>query len=230
MKALFSVLSLLMMLAGCAPQGMRMVDAKDDAAFVSMYRAMKPAMQQKALVDRTGSWYEPLISTGPKDAGLVFLDRLSPKFCSAELNEPVVKSFRYMTVPGDQVKLDDWGVSIRTAEYTVEIKLVAVTDWDGNGKDDWLAICRVRLAAAPDQMREYFLQIAVPEAAKIEPYVLMERRHAYGRAAVVSDNSLTHFLGAVTEEVEQGQTVVTQAPSAQSRIEQTNLRSSSLRD
>ena len=149
MKALFSVLSLLMMLAGCAPQGMRMVDAKDDAAFVSMYRAMKPAMQQKALVDRTGSWYEPLISTGPKDAGLVFLDRLSPKFCSAELNEPVVKSFRYMTVPGDQVKLDDWGASIRTAEYTVEIKLVAVTDWDGNGKDDWLAVVDLpRIAAA----------------------------------------------------------------------------------
>lgn len=231
MKFLLSLLSAAVMLtlAACAPHGMRMVDSKDDATFVSMYRAMKPAMLQKELVDRSGSWYGPLFSMGPENVGLAFLNRLSPKFCNAELNEPALKSFRRMITAEDEVKLTDWGVSIRTADYTVEVQLVAVTDWNDDGKDDWLAVCRIRLASSPEQMREYFLQIAAPEADILEPYVLMVRRHAFGRAKVLSDNSLTNFVGAVTEEVEQGQAVVTQAPSGRKeKFEKSRLKSSSL--
>ena len=54
MKKLLTVLFCSMLVA-CAPQKMRMVDAKDDVAFVTMYRAMKPAMLERHLVDEAGN-------------------------------------------------------------------------------------------------------------------------------------------------------------------------------
>ena len=65
---LMTLLCMSFVLSACAPKSMRMVDAKDEVAFVTMYRAMKPAMLKNELVDSKGNWYAPLISTGPEHA------------------------------------------------------------------------------------------------------------------------------------------------------------------
>jgi hypothetical protein len=75
------------LLTACAPQGLRLVDTKDDASFAAMFHAMKPAMLQKKMVGNDGSWYTPLISSGPDNAGQRLVDGLSPKFLGAEWNE-----------------------------------------------------------------------------------------------------------------------------------------------
>ena len=134
------------MLAACAPQKMRMVDAKDDVAFVTMYRAMKPAMLERYLVDKAGNWYAPLMGTGQDDVGTILLDRLSPRFCSTELNEAGARSFREMLMPYDKLTVGPVSATLRMQEYTVRLLLAAVTDWSGDGKDDWAAA----LAAGAD--------------------------------------------------------------------------------
>lgn len=228
-SALLSLAGVLALLSACAPHGMRMVDAKDEVAFVTMYHAMKPAMLKKELVDAEGNWYTPVVTLGPEDAGLAFLDRLSPRFCNADLHEPPVKSFRYMTGPGDVVKVGAWSASIRTQDWAAKFKLAAVTDWNDDGRDDWLVSCRIDLQNASREAKEYFLLITDPEAAVLEPYVLMERRHVFSRVFTLTDNSLVDYSGAVTVEVEQGQVNVTQAPTkGGQKFEDSSLKASSL--
>lgn len=226
---LAAVLCSALMLSACAPHGMRMVDTKDDASFAAMYHAMKPAMLKKELVDAKGNWYAPVVSLGPEDAGMAFLNRLSPKFCNADLGEPAVESFRAMTTPEDEVKAGPWSASIRTQDWSLKLQLTAVTDWNGDGRDDWLVTCRLALAKSPAESKEYFLLFTDPEAGVLEPFVLMERRHVFSRVSVLADNSLTDFSGAVTVEVEQGQVDVTQAPKrGLQKFDSSKLKASSL--
>ena len=217
------------MLAACAPQKMRMVDAKDEVAFVTMYRAMKPAMQERHLVDKAGNWYAPLMASGPDDAGLRLLDHLSPRFCSAELDEAGARSFREMLMPHDKVTVGPVSATLRMQEHTIRLLLAAVTDWSGDGKDDWLVTCRTVRNSAPDEPREYFLLITDTEAAELQPYVLMELRHRNGYAVVQSDNSLSNYLAPSLVEIEQGEASVTQAPTKQEHdFDKSGLKSSSL--
>ena len=228
MKKLLTVL-FCSMLAACAPQKMRMVDAKDDVAFVTMYRAMKPAMLERHLVDEAGNWYVPLVASGPDDAGLRLVDRLSPRFCSAELNEAGARSFREMLMPHDKVTVGPVSATLRMQSHTVRLQLTAVTDWSGDGKDDWLVTCRTAKNSAPEEPREYFLLITDTEAAELQPYVLMERQHRDGYAVVRSDNSLSNYLAPALVEIEQGEAAVTQAPTKQKHdFDTSSLKSSSL--
>lgn len=217
------------MLAACAPQKMRMVDAKDDVAFVTMYRAMKPAMLERCLVDKAGNWYAPLMGTGQDDVGTILLDRLSPRFCSAELNEAGARSFREMLMPYDKLTVGPVSATLRMQEYTIKLLLAAVTDWSGDGKDDWLVTCRTVKNSAPEEPREYFLLITDTQAAELQPYVLMERQHRDGFAVVRSDNSLSNYLAPALVEIEQGEAAVTQAPAKHGHeFEKSSLKSSSL--
>ncbi|MBR5882086.1 MAG: hypothetical protein IKY97_01210 [Mailhella sp.] len=228
MKKLLTVL-FCAMLAACAPQKMRMVDAKDDVAFVTMYRAMKPAMLERHLVDKAGNWYAPLMGTGQDDVGTILLDRLSPRFCSTELNEAGARSFREMLMPYDKLAVGPVSATLRMQEYTVRLLLAAVTDWSGDGKDDWLVTCRMVRNSAPDEPREYFLLISDTEASVLQPYVLMERQHRYGSVVVLRDNSLSNYLAPSMVEIEQGEAAVTQAPTKHGHeFEKSGLKSSSL--
>ena len=224
LMVLFTVL-----LTACASRDMRMVDAKDDAAFAAMYLAMKPAMQERHLVDKKGNWYEPLMSMGPEDAGIRLLDSLSPEFCRDELNEEGARSFRDMLMPHDKVTVGPVSATLRMQAHTVRLQLTAVADWSGNGKDDWLVTCRTVKNSAPEEPREYFLLITDTEAAVLHPYVLMERRHLYGRAVIVRDNSLSNYLAPSMVEIEQGEADVTLAPTKKEHgFDKSTLKSSSL--
>lgn len=230
-KSLLFLLAAMFLLASCAPQGMRMVDSKDDAAFASMYRAMAPSMLKRHMVDERGSWYAPLISLGPDDVGRKLLDSMSPRFCSAELGEPAARSFREMLTSQDVVKVGPWSASIQTSEHTVSLKLIAVTDWDGDGRNDWLVSCRIGHRNTPHEAREYFILIADPESSVLHPHVLMERLHDYSRVTILYDNSFYDFLAPKTVEVEQGEADVTLAPEKKLRgFEPTTVRSSSLNE
>ena len=128
------------LLAACAPQGLRLVDTKDDASFATMYRAMKPAMLQKKMVANDGSWYTPLIDSGPDDAGLRLVDALSPKFLGTEWNDPTTKVFRDILSPWDKLSVGPYSATLRMSRHRIKLQLTAVTDWNEDGKDDHLSI------------------------------------------------------------------------------------------
>ena len=217
------------LLAACAPQGLRLVDTKDDASFADMYRAMKPAMLQKKMVGSDGSWYTPLIDSGLDNAGQRLVDGLSPKFLGTEWNEPTTKVFRDLLSPWDKLAIGPYSATLRTNGHSIKLQLTAVTDWNEDGKDDWLVTCRVTQENELQEAREYFLLIADTEAAVIHAHVLMERQHRYGRVRVLHDNSLSSILAPVLVEIEQGEADVTVAPTkGQQNFDDSRVKSSSL--
>ena len=217
------------LLAACAPQGLRLVDTKDDASFATMYRAMKPAMLQKKMVANDGSWYTPIIDSGPDDAGLRLVDALSPKFLGAEWNDPTTKVFRDILSPWDKLSVGPYSATLRMSRHSIKLQLTAVTDWNEDGKDDWLVTCRVTQENEMQEVREYFLLIADTEASILHAHVLMERQHIYGRVRVLHDNSRFNILAPVLVEIEQGETDVTVAPTkGQQNFDDSRVKSSSL--
>jgi hypothetical protein len=50
--------------------------------------------------------------------------------------------------------------------------LVALVDWDGDERDDWLALCRISPTALPGTSRDYYLVITNTEAPILMPRVL----------------------------------------------------------
>ena len=217
------------MLAACAPQGLRLVDTKDDASFAAMYHAMKPAMVQKKMAGSDGSWYTPLVSLGPDNAGQRLVDGLSPKFLGTEWNEPTTKVFRDILSPWDKLSIGPYSATLRMGRHSIKLQLTAITDWNEDGKDDWLVTCRVTPKNTPLESREYFLLIADTEAMPMHAHVLMERQHKYGRVMILHDNSLSRFLAPITIEMEQGEADVTVAPaSGQQNFDISQVKSSSL--
>ena len=224
-------LGCLLALPACAPSGIRIVDARDPAGFVAMSRAMRPAMLERNLVDGRGDWYSPSIILETEQAGAVLLNGLSPRFCADELDILDEKSFRELLMPSDKATVSENSTVVRTQGRTVSLRLVAVTDWNGDGRKDWLVTCRVNHDSTPSRVREYFLLLIDGEKGAESPYVLMERELAFGKYIVLRDSSMTAFLGAETVEIEQGQAVVTHAPGTEDpSFDQSKVRSSSLSD
>ena len=217
------------LLAACAPQGLRLVDTKDDASFADMYRAMKPAMLQKKMVGSDGSWYTPLIESGPDNAGQRLVDELSPKFLGAEWNDPTTKVFRDILSPWDKLSIGPYSATLRMSGHSIKLQLTAVTDWNEDGKDDWLVTCRVTQKNELQEAREYFLLLADTDASLMYAHVLMERQHIYGRVRVLHDNSRSSILAPVLVEIEQGEADVTVAPTkGQQNFDDSRVKSSSL--
>ncbi len=214
---------------GCAPSHMRLVDTQNAADFVNMSRAMRPAMIEKRLVAADGSWYSPLFPS-EEEAGSVLFARLSPAFCADELKIPSGSTFREELMPKDSVRLSPAKAVIRMDEHDITLLLAAKTDWNGDGKQDWLVNCRISRTDMPYRVREYFLLILDPARPVLQPHILMVRDHMHKNISVLIDNSAAEFVDGITVEFEQGQADVTQAPTAAVQSYGTsNIQSSALK-
>lgn len=215
-------------LAGCAPQQMRLVDTVDAPQFVAMSQAMRPAMLRKHLVDHHGNWYSPGLSLHPRDAGAVLTERLSPAFLESDVF--AAQTFRASLGRHAAVQEERFASTIRKDGRLVRVELVAVADWDGDGKDDWLIRCQHGEADEPRVYREYFLVITDRKTSVFQPRVLLVQDSFGGRKTVIAEPFHSEFAGSHAEEFLQGQTVVTQAPAADvdRQLEQSRVTSSSL--
>ena len=214
MKALFIAAVLCGMLSACAPQGARLVNALDGAQFVTMSRAMRPAMLERGLVDAQGDWYSPLLSFPPKDAGAQLVDRLSPAFRFPGSRVAMPRTFRAMLTSEAKVRAEGNRAVIEQGLSLVELALTALADWNGDGRDDWLVSCRVSFVDTPRRYREYFLVISRTDAPVLEPAVLLVRDHVYGKVTVTKDASAGVLAETPAAEFLQGQTTVTQQPDS----------------
>ena len=145
------VLAAVCVLAGCAPRDCRMVDALNGGQFVAMSRAMRPVMLKKNMVDENGDWYSPMFSSRPADAGKTLVDRLSPAFRFPGSRVPVPPTFRAMLTPEAKVRYEDGKATIEQGMNRVILELVAVTDWNNDGTDDWLVLCRTGYSDTPQR-------------------------------------------------------------------------------
>ncbi len=226
------VLAAVCVLAGCAPRDCRMVDALNGGQFVAMSRAMRPVMLKKNMVDENGDWYSPMFSSRPADAGKTLVDRLSPAFRFPGSRVPVPPTFRAMLTPEAKVRYEDGKATIEQGMNRVILELVAVTDWNNDGTDDWLVLCRTGYSDTPQRYRDYYLVVIDLTKPVLEPYVLMVLDHVYGKVTVRNDASSGELVESTAVEFLQGQATMTQAPdtrSVQRKLEEgSSLKETSL--
>ena len=206
----------LSLFAGCAPSNSRMVEALDGGQFVAMSRAMRPVMLKKNMVDKNGDWYSPMFSSRPADAGRTLVDRLSPAFRFPGSHLAVAPTFRAMLTPDAKVKTEDNKATIEQGMNRVTLELVAVTDWNNDGVDDWLVDCRTGYSDTPHRFREYYLVITDLNTPVLKPFVLMVLDHVYSRVTVRNNAADGELVETNVMEFLQGQSTMTQAPDSRS--------------
>ena len=206
-------------LAACAPQGMRLVDAVEPGQFVAMSRAMRPVMLQKGLVDSHGDWYSPTLSLRPDEVGRTLVDRFSPSFLYLDSKEAVPPTFRAWLGPGTRIEYGRFKAVITQGKEKVVLELAALTDWNGDGSEDWLVRCSVSRTDRLGREREYFLCVSDFDAPVLRGRLLMEREHAFGKVAVLNYAAEAELAGNEVTEFVQGEADITLAPSASATSE-----------
>ena len=193
-----------------------MVEALNGGQFVAMSRAMRPVMLKKNMVDAHGDWYSPMFSSRPENAGKTLVDRLSPAFRFPGSRVPVAPTFRAMLTSDAKIKYEDNKATIEQGMNRIVLELVAVTDWNNDGVEDWLVLCRSGYVDTPRRFREYYLVITDLAKPVLNPFVLMVRDHVYNRVTVRNDASGGELVESTAVDFLQGQAVMTQAPDSRS--------------
>lgn len=218
-----AVLCLACLLGGCfTPAGNLTVQPLDEHEFRTMAAALRPQLTGHGLLTDDGAWYAPVLSLAgmgfgsTKHAGTVLLDRLSPAFRFPGLDTALLpESFRGMLTDGAQVTVTDHSFTILQGVDKLYVSLLALTDWNRDGRDDWLVLCRVEPQNQTDTRRDYYLLVDDPTAPVLTPKVLAVRDCVNGRCRVVATADapgLTPDSPAV--ELMQGQQNVTQPPTS----------------
>ncbi len=227
-----AVLVFLFILSGCAPMNCRLVDVVDGGQFVAMSRAMRPVMLKKNMVDSQGDWYSSFFFSPPADAGRLLVDRLSPAFRFPGARTKIPSTFRSMLTRDAKIRITSGKAVMEQGVQSVLLQLVAVTDWNNDGADDWLVLCKAWYTDTPQRFREYYLVVTDRKKPVWEPYVLMVRDHVYSRITVAADASQGELAESNVMEFMQGQSVMTQSPdkrAMQRKMEESSsLRKTSL--
>jgi hypothetical protein len=153
------------------------VTVLDDSGFRSLAQRFKPALQAKRLLDGDGNWVEPLVSltSAPADAGNRLFRRLSPAFRFQRTDAAQAPAtFTASRVEGDELAMSSRGFSLVQGTRRVSVSLIALADWNGDGKDDWIVRCAVRASQPPTDgfARDYYLVITNPDAALFRPQMI----------------------------------------------------------
>ena len=209
--ACLALAACLSLAAGCAPQNSRMVEALDGGQFVAMSRAMRPVMLKKNIVDEQGDWYSSMFPSRPAAAGKTLVNGLSPAFRFPGSRMPETATVRSMLTPDARVKTADNKATIEQGMNRVSLELVAVTDWNNAGVDDWLIVCRTGYSDTPRRFREYYLVVIDLQKPVLKPYVLMVLDHVYNRVTVRNDASGGELVESNVMEFLQGQSTMTEA-------------------
>lgn len=212
MKRMFlSALFCLFGLTACAPKDMVLVDAVDSRKFVALSRSMRPAMLNRHFVDSHGDWYSPRFPSRPESAGKILAERLSPTFLPAYAEEEPT-TFPEAMRKGVRITEEPYRSTLRKGADTITLELVAIADWDGNGRDDWLVSCQTASADSPVDWHEYVLLVTDVDAPRLQPRLLLEQVQQNGKLTVLAEPFYGELVEAGIEHYVQGQIDVTQAP------------------
>ena len=149
--------SSVLLLVACS---LRPVQVVQEQQFTSMCKRLGPEMLRRSLLDEQGNYLAPLSSTSDSDHayGSILFRRLSPSFRYAAQETGLPSSFAEGNEAQD-VQLGEKGFKLRQGLNTVEMEMIAVADWEGNGNSEWLASCKI-VPEGSLASRTYYLAIA----------------------------------------------------------------------
>lgn len=147
-------------LTGCAGKP---VDVIQTAQFKKMAQRMGKELIARDLLDNAGKYVVPLMPDFSSDEyGAALFQRLSPSFLfddNVRASPPA--TFAASIRPGDRVTHRDNGFTIHALNKTITLNMIAVADWNNDGRDDWIVSCLVEPSRG-GRTRDYYVVIPAP--------------------------------------------------------------------
>ena len=152
------LLSILPALSACS---LRPVHVVQERRFTIMCAQLRPEMQRRSLLDDQGAYLSsPLLAFMLKKGyGEMLFQHLSPSFrYSADNPMAAPKTFAENAASRHDVQIHDYGFTLKQGLDTVNVDLIAQSDWEGAGRKEWLLSCNVMFGGAPAS-RTYYLAL-----------------------------------------------------------------------
>lgn len=223
------------LLFGCAARPVVVVE-KDQ--FIRMARQMPKELQARGLLDKDGSYLAPFSLAGFSDYGDALFRRLSPTFMLGDAGN-VYPGETFAAAPQPQGRVKHWpnGFSIDHPAQKLTVNMVAIADWNNDGRDEWIVSCLAEPKTG-GRTRTYYLLVPPPRdereplkgtvAAVYECFGLA--CNLYVRNSKVIERAAADPLAppTVVQDVVPGLQPVTEppskkAPAARSGVEERNL-------
>jgi len=150
------------LLAGCGTTRPVVVVEKDD--FMKMAHNMPKELKARNLLDSDGAYTAPMSFKGLKSYGDILFHRLSPSFMQEATTAHDVylgDTFAATILPDSRVRHFDNGFSINHATEKLTVKMIGITDWNGDGQDEWIVSCFVEPKRG-GRTRIYYLLVPPP--------------------------------------------------------------------
>jgi len=157
------LLCVLLCASACSLRSVRVVQERQ---FKTMCAHLRPEMLRRSLLDEQGNYLaSPLPALPSKsDCGENLFRQLSPSFrYSADNPMAAPKTFAESAASRRDVHIRDYGFTLKQGLDTVDLDLIARSDWEGDGRQEWLLACKVTFGSTPVH-RTYYLALPSLEA------------------------------------------------------------------
>lgn len=142
--------------------------------FNMMAKRLAPVLKAHGVIDEHGAYVAPVFSTPelPPQLGEYLFQRLSPAFRFKVDPALLPPTFALSRTAGDTVEMQPYGFMLGQGADIVTVTLLAQTDWNDDGLNEWLLLCRVKPIIGKNNMRDYYLLVEKPGASILVPKLL----------------------------------------------------------
>ena len=146
-------------LSGCAAPALTVVQ---DKQFAMMSRHMHRELEKRGLLNAGHVCSIPFFGAQAARYGDVLFRTLSPSFMLGECEHVYLGgTFKETMQPDSRLKLRENGFSIEHATQTLDMEMIAIADWNGDGKKEWIVSCFVHPKRA-GRDRTFYLLVPPP--------------------------------------------------------------------
>ena len=157
--------------AGCSG---KQVHVTAENEFNTMAKRLAPVLKAHGVIDEHGAYAVPVFSAPelPPQLGEYLFQRLSPAFRFKVDPALLPPTFALSRTAGDTVEMRPYGFMLGQGADIVTVTLLAQVDWNDDGLNEWLLLCRVKPLIGKNNMRDYYLLIEKPGASILVPRLL----------------------------------------------------------
>lgn len=131
--------------------------------FNTLYKNMSNELLKRNIVDSSTPWLNLDYFEEEKNYAKVIFHKL-PAAIIFENNAAEIKhtSFSSSINAEDMVKINNNSFTISSPTRTITTNMIAIADWNSDGKEDWIISCFVKTKDSP-QTRDYIIVALDPE-------------------------------------------------------------------
>ena len=147
------------LLSGCAGPALTIVQ---DKQFDTMNRHMHRELEKRGLLNAGHGFSLPFFNAQAVRYGDVLFRTLSPSFMLGECEHVYLGgTFKATMQPDSRLNLRENGFSIEHATQSLDMEMIGIADWNGDGQKEWIVSCHVHPKRA-GRDRTFYLLVPPP--------------------------------------------------------------------